>query len=236
MTEKFTALEGQVGKIDIQLVEQGKSLEFVHSELKDLKLSHDGTQRKQSEIARAVDGHQTVVSELRDQINALERKSKDKSLRLVGYDETAEENPSEVVSKILKEKFDMEVQVETAFRAGKSKNVAGKVHPRHLVFKVCKVEDKWQILQKKREALKDVNYFIVEDLTKSDLDYKAACKTTIDEARRQGKTCRFRNGKWFINGQMYRVDIDQQQNNARRDMETTPQRPGAAGQTTGETG
>ena len=65
-------------------------------------------------------------------------------------------------------------------------------------------EDKISILKGKREALKDKRCYIIEDLTQADIEAKKSVKPVMDAAYQEGKKVRFRQGKLFIDGKMYR--------------------------------
>lgn len=128
-------------------------------------------------------------------------------MRFVGYPESQGEDPINIVKTVLSEKFGMEnVAVDNAHRTGRAAFVAGVRRPRHLIFRVVNYVDKHEIMWKKREALKDVNYFITDDMTKLDLRKKEELKPVIDEAVRQRKKWKFRNGQLFIDDRLYRGD------------------------------
>ena len=71
---------------------------------------------------------------------------------------------------------------------------------------MARYEDKHRILKHKREALREVQYCITDNITKSDLDRKREVQPVIDEARRHNKQWMFRNGHLFINDRIYRHD------------------------------
>ena len=48
----------------------------------------------------------------------------------------------------------------------------GPNRPRHILIKVLKYQDKIEIMKNRKECLKDDNYYIVDDLTRKDLEEK----------------------------------------------------------------
>ena len=63
--------------------------------------------------------------------------------------------------------------VDVAHCTGRSFPAGGLHKPRHIIFRLAKYEDKHRILKSKREAPKEVQYYITDDMTKSDLESKA---------------------------------------------------------------
>ena len=94
--------------------------------------------------------------------------------------------------------------MDVAHRTGRSFSAGGAHKPRHIIFPLAKYEDKHIILKRKREALREVQYYITDDMTKSYLDRKSEVQPFIDEARRHNKQWKFRNGHLFINDRFYR--------------------------------
>ena len=105
------------------------------------------------------------------------------------------------------EKFSMEdLVVDVAHRTGRTFSAEGVHKPRHIIFRLEKYEDIHRIQKRKREALREVQYYITDDMTKSDLGRKREVKPVIDEARRHNKQWKFRNGHLFINDRIYGHD------------------------------
>ena len=92
-----------------------------------------------------------------------------------------------------------DVIIEKAHRTGKR-----SARPRQIIFKLNNYEDKMTIFSKKREALDGAGYYFTDDITDMDLQTKRALKPVMDEARSEKKEVKFRNGKLFINGNIYR--------------------------------
>lgn len=212
ITGKIETLEGKVGamevkvsSVDLKLTEQGKCLDFVHNEFKSLKDSQKVAERNQAELTRTVGEQQYAISKLKEHANNLERKSRERNMRLVGFKETEGENPSEIVKSVLIEKFGIaEPGVETAHRTGRKTTAAGRPRIRHLIFRLSRVETKYEILNPKREVLDGEDFYITEDMTQADMERKKKLAPVIEDAKQRRIPWKFRNGQLYLNGQFYR--------------------------------
>ena len=137
--------------------------------------------------------HEELTS-MSENINRLERKQRERNLRLVGYEERSGENCRDIVSDIVYEQLGVEAYIEVAHRTGKKND-----RPRHIIFTVSSVHDKFHILMAQR-YLRDKNYFITEDLTHKDLERKRMLRPQIEKAKAEGHRWRFVNGKLYVSG------------------------------------
>ena len=96
------------------------------------------------------------------------------------------------MSDIVYEELGVETHIEVAHRTGKKKD-----RPRHIIFTVSSVHDKFHILMAQR-YLRDKNYFITEDLTQQDLERKRMRRPQIEKAKAEGRKWRFVNGKLYV--------------------------------------
>lgn len=149
------------------------------------------------EFQSKVNGFAKTTDSISETVNRLDRLSKERQLRLINFPESKTENCVSVVHKLLYEKFDLDIPIESAYRMGKVMN-GGK--PRHIVFKVARVSDKHDIFKMKRYALRNEDYYIVEDLTRADLAVKKQLQPEMDQLRSQGKRFKFRDGKLMVQG------------------------------------
>ena len=108
----------------------------------------------------------------------------------------------EVVCKLLSEKFNLNMELESAYRIGSSQIIHGRRQHRHIIIRVKKFEDKIKIMKQKIDCLKDTNYYMVDDLTDYDLVLKKKFKPLIDDARMNKKPWKFRNGKLIVDGRL----------------------------------
>ena len=120
--------------------------------------------------------------------------------------ESEGENTTQLVQGVLRDDLKMDsVTIQTAHRTGKAIPAGRDMPPtRHIIFKLMNFEDKISLLKGKREALKDKKCYITEDLTQADIEAKKSVKPVMDAANQKGKKVRFREGKLFIDGKMYR--------------------------------
>lgn len=164
LEKRVETVEEKVSSIDLKLSEQGKSLDFVHSELKLVKDSQHATDRTQAGLLKTIDDQQCAINRLKEHANNLERKSRERNMRLVGFKERDGEIVGEIVKSVLSEKFDLaEPGIEAAHRVGRKTPGAGPGRPRHIIFRLSCVETKFHILNRKREALNGEEYYITED-------------------------------------------------------------------------
>ena len=98
----------------------------------------------------------------------------------------------ETVEEILQRKFQIPSKVERAHRDGRK--VDGR--PRHVLVKMLSYRDKVEIMKKTREVLKGENFFIIDDLTQSDLQEKRKWAKQAQELYLAGTKLRFFAGKW----------------------------------------
>ena len=85
------------------------------------------------------------------------------------------------------------------------------------------------LFSKKSGALGDVSYYFTDDVTDMDLNTKRALKPVMDKARSERKEVKFRNGKLFIGGYIYRGPIPAAPTFAPVAQSTPMMTPGFAG-------
>ena len=181
--------------MDLNLTQQAESLELVHAEVKDFKEIINDTKKGQKILEQCVQDQTTEIAEIREDINKLERKSRENNLRIVGMKVDENEVPIDLVKGVLSNKFGLpEIELEVAHRTGKIKYVRGVKQPRHIIFKVQRRDDNYAILKKKRESLQHEAYYITDDMTDADLAKKIGLKLVIEDAKRQNKRWRFKKG------------------------------------------
>ena len=83
--ERISSIENRFASLDLRLVNQGKAIDFVQGNVKDLKNENKVLKQKVSRM-------ETQLVALDEQTNILERKSRERNLRLVGVPECEGEN------------------------------------------------------------------------------------------------------------------------------------------------
>jgi hypothetical protein len=206
------------------------NLKFDEIDATVVTLKND-TQKNSGEIASIkgnvdfkFDQQSTMMKMLSDQANNLERQSRRYNLRLLGILEKKDEDPTAIVQHILTNKLNMpHVEIETAYRTGKIDNANSRGKPRHIIFKL-RLQDKHEILRRKRRALSGTDILIVEDATPADMELKRKLQPVINRAKEEGKLWKFRNGKLIIEGRLY---TDKENYSHREGLDVKPNNDGA---------
>ena len=196
LTKRLSEMESKLSEMKITMNEQGKSLDFIYEEIADTKKSNTSIDRETKELVSKQTTTDSTLKTIQENVNKLERFSRRNNLRLVGCKEDAGDDPDRILQNVLKNKFDMkDVSIETVHRTGKK----SENRPRHIIFKVRDYHDKIQILRKKGDSLKDEDFYIIDDLTEEDMKKKRRLRPVMEQAKRENKQVRFRNGSIFIN-------------------------------------
>jgi hypothetical protein len=138
------------------------------------------------------------LEKLEEKVNYMERKQRERNLRLVGITEDTDDSCMTIVWNIVNEELNVPAKIEDAYRAGRQGN-----QPRHIIVHCSNSDEKIAIFRAQRHALKNKSYFFVDDLSKKDYETKLAFKPQIDAARQQGKKWRFKNGALFVGGERF---------------------------------
>ena len=109
---------------------------------------------------------------------------------------TDSEDCIKIAETKLREYFGINSKVERAHRDGRK--VVGK--PRHLLVKLLSYRDKVEVMATARDVLKNENFFIVDDLTKADLNEKRKWASEVKELYKKGTKLRFYAGRWRLRG------------------------------------
>lgn len=202
---QMSGVEGRLTNIDLILVKHDKSLDALHADVNGLKNKVQSIDAQISDVNPAIQSNsvQRQIEELSDHLNSLERKSRERNLRLIGYPEEPNENCLELVKYIIHDVLRVDGYVEVAHRTGRAVVRDGHRMPRHIIFRMETVSQKLDILYYQRQALFRESHFITDDLTQKDLQTKRRLKPVIDQARQEGKRWKFKNGKLIIEGQVY---------------------------------
>ena len=83
----------------------------------------------------------------------------------------------------------------------------GKQLPRHIVATFRNISDRHEIMRNKSRVLKDTGFFITDDLTEADVKRKRELQPVMEQARREGKNVKFRHGKLYIDGNIFRGNV-----------------------------
>ena len=178
---------------------QGQEISDIKSQSKQLSTRVDNVTTSVNNAWGSINTTQNHVAEIWDGMNKMERQSRRNNIRFIGVSESAGENIEEIVDNIFKTKFDrQDIEIERAHRDGKRKQMRGEdaARPRHIIVKLLRYKDKVDIMKKRREALKDESYHVVEDLRKVDLEMKQSWSEKVRALYQKGIKLRFIAGLW----------------------------------------
>ena len=125
-------------------------------------------------------------------INKNERFSRRNNIRLIGVKSTPNEDCLATTSKILKEVGGKDYKLERAHRDGRA--TPGK--DRHILLKLTYYQEKVDIMKNARQALNGKPYYVIDDLTPSDLKEKRKWANRVKELYQAGTKLRFSGGFW----------------------------------------
>ena len=200
INERISSIENRFASFDLRLVNQGKAIDFVQENVKDLKNENKVLKEKVSRM-------ETQLVSLDEQTNILERKSRERNLRLVGVPEREGENCTIIAHQVML-KFTEDAVIEAAHRTGKHKVKEGRRQHRQIIFRVKSLDHKILALKLQRQRLANENYHLINDLTKADLEKKRKLQPVMEKARAEGKKAVFARGNVFIEGRLYREGKD----------------------------
>ena len=162
----------------------------------------DELEKRNKLLEERVAAMEKEVSSMKDQlschaveVNKAERFSRRNNFRIVGVPEAkdnAREDCPKIVEKIMKEKFGMDTKVERAHRDGRKAND----RPRHILVKMLSYREKVEIMKNARKNLARESFYVIDDLTKPDLEEKKKWGKEVKELYAKGTKLRFFAGKW----------------------------------------
>lgn len=184
MTRNVHKIESQIHDLTITIADQGESLQYVHNEVGDMKAQQQALGKDLTSFQEQLQMNMSETTVLKQELNKMERKSRENNIRIIGVKEDQGEDCTHIVDNILSEKFDMhKTEIEAAHRTGAIKTVRGQTKPRHIIVKLLRRQDKYKVMREKADSLAVSNFFIANDLTAADMDRKRAFQPLIDRAR-----------------------------------------------------
>lgn len=180
-----------------------KAIEDLRESVDELTNEKEALKERCDILERKVEQLETERMRQAQDINKNERFSRRNNIRIVGYPTEQNENCHEIALKVLEEAGVPACRLERAHRDGRL--VRGR--NRHLLVKMSFYQDKITVLKNARQALAEKSYYIVEDLTKTDLLEKRKWKKEVQELFQQGTRLRFSGGCWRgSDGRPYNFD------------------------------
>ena len=87
------------------MAEQGKALALLQSDVNEVKREQSKSTKIQDTITASLKRQNETIDTMKEHINELERKSRERNLRIVNYNEEEGEKVSEIVADVLQTKF-----------------------------------------------------------------------------------------------------------------------------------
>ena len=194
-----SAVDSFIAKLGQMEESLGASIEFERKRIDDLKEKQGKFEERMEKMEKELQELRLEVSRNTVANNQSERLSRRNNIRFIGIEEATpgeRENCAEIVEEILRSKFAAPTKVERAHRDGKK--VDGR--PRHILVKFLSYRDKVDIMRRARDTLKTERYFIVDDLTQTDLKEKKKWNKQVQDLYKDGTKLRFYAGKWRQTG------------------------------------
>ena len=125
--EKLDDLDKRVSKLTITMAEQGKALALLQSDVNEVKREQSKSTKIQDTITASLNRQNETIDTMKEHINKLEEKSRERNLRVVNYNEEEGEKVTKIVADVLRTKFSIDAsKIEVAHRTGKTKFVNGQ--------------------------------------------------------------------------------------------------------------
>ena len=202
--DTMDSLLENVNRVETEL---GKLIEFESKRIDELEKKNKSLEKKSVNMEKEMNGLRERVFNLEANMNKGERFSRRNNFRIVGIKENqnpgVQEDCVSIVEKIIRDKFGMEAKVERAHRDGAKHDH----RPRHILVKTLSYRDKAQVMKTARGVLQNAGFFIVDDLTKKDLEEKRKWAENVKALYSNGTKLRFYAGKWRGNaGEAYKFE------------------------------
>ncbi|XP_072162942.1 uncharacterized protein [Diadema setosum] len=193
------AVDKFLGKLSDLEANIEASIQFESKRVDDLEVKQKEMEGRMKRMEKEIAELRSEVLKNKAETNKTERISRRNNIRIVGIPETPNdqrEDCAHIVEDILRSKFKMTTKVERAHRDGRK--VEGR--PRHILIKFLSYREKVDVIRRAREILKDERYFMIDDLTQTDLEEKQKWKKQVQEMYSKGTKLRFYAGKWRQTG------------------------------------
>lgn len=192
----FRKMEKELNTVykELQSLEENfnKAIEFLTKRVESLERKEKESSDRITELEKEIEKLKKTDSDQDLKLNIQERFSRRNNIRIVGYPASERENCEEIVKNVMEQVGVTDVKVERAHRDGRMNND----RPRHILAKLSFYADKIVAMKNQRRALANQDYFITDDLTKSDLQEKRKWSAQVSQLYNQGIKLRFSAGRW----------------------------------------
>lgn len=188
-----SSLNARVDELVKTVATTKTSLEYMQKDIDDLRPLRSQLENAEQEIGRV----QTALGLQGNNMEYLENQSRRNNIRVSGIPEAVGETWEMAETKVkeaIKEKLDMEVDIERAHRVNRRKTgnrrQGDSEKPRTIVCRLRDWKQKESVLRKARKE-KPQDLFICEDLALATLQKRSVQVDKLKEAKRAGKTAYF---------------------------------------------
>ena len=183
-----------VQKVESKLEIESSRIDELEKKNAELEKKNANLVKKTKEIEKEIEDIKITLSRHTSDANKAERFSRRNNFRIVGIPEAKgneREDGPKLVENVIRENFGMDVKVERAHRDGMKAD-----RPRHILVKMLSYRDKVEIMKNARKNLESKPFYIINDLTKADLEEKKKWRKEVKELYSNGTKLRFFAGKW----------------------------------------
>lgn len=175
----------------------GNAVDFQAKRIDELEGAMKENDNRIKELSEKVTSTEHSLRASYAEINKLERMSRRNNFRIVGIPTAVNENCEDIFFSTVLPNFENapNISVERCHRDGRDR--PGK--PPHILVRCLSYKDKVFIMKSCRNSLAGKPYFIVDDLTRTDLKEKRKYSKMVQELYEQGVKLRFFAGRWRSN-------------------------------------
>ena len=184
-------LQRSISKLEADL---GKAVEYQSKRIDVLESKMAEADKECDELHEKVTALENSLESSYFEINKLERMSRRSNFRIVGIPISE----GEVCEDLVKEKVlplfgdDLDIKIERCHRNGRG--FAGR--PPHILVRCLSYQSKVFVMKRRRASLEGQSFFIVDDLTRTDLAEKKKWASKVKDLYERGVKLRFSGGKW----------------------------------------
>lgn len=174
-----------------------RSIEFNSERIAVLEGSSKSHGKDLKNLKEDVASLNEKLARQQEDINKQERYSRRNNFRIVGVNKQDQENCVDIVRGMFADidKFDWEEplpKIERAHRDGRGQDGRSP----HILVKMLSYQDKIRVMKSAKQGLDKSPWFIVDDLTLTDLKEKKKWKEQVTELYESGTKLKFVAGKW----------------------------------------
>ena len=199
MEASLKKLQKSVSKLEREL---GQAVEFQAQRIDDLENKMAAKETECNHLASKIATLEGSLTSIVAENNKLERMSRRNNFRIVGIPVTRDESCEDIVKDKVFSLFKdaPELSIERCHRDGRP---VGE-RPPHILVRCLSYKAKMFIMKHRRIALEGQEFFIVDDLTKTDLQEKKKWASKVKDLYDNGVKLRFTSGRWRnSNGKPY---------------------------------